>query len=461
MTAGSATALSHLLAMRAPAAWNARRAIQAAQRPTLIVSDKFGDGPLSSHVDATCPGCVLGVGNPEPASHGYHVVGIAAGSFANDGTSRGLVTGVFPAQTRLKVVDLNDQTVGAGVVRTLQAVRATSGRVVLNTSWGHSEVSDRDSRDEGNDWASEIRDGGLHQRLLHAAAAGNEARPAELFSEWNAAALRRDLVDAGGTGVPPLPNTLITENLVDTGAPRVRSGLPRPGLEHRRPHRGGRHGCLLPHQAARGQLGAGAGGRGRPDRHLAGVAPGRRAGRVRVVDRARSLAHADRLAADRHRAVTARRRGRPAATGTSARRLDAYAAVLSLDQAATVAPAGAPVRLAILDRTEDDKFDDADLAAHAAAIAAGSQGTRDWGRSDLNGDGFTGVGQDPTPFDLDPSDSTRAGAPISGCPRARASRAPPSPSTRTRCPTSRSSATTRTRRSTPGPTRPPRRGPHD
>lgn len=36
-----------------PAAWNARRAIRLTDRPTLIVGDMFGDGPLSSHIDAT------------------------------------------------------------------------------------------------------------------------------------------------------------------------------------------------------------------------------------------------------------------------------------------------------------------------------------------------------------------------------------------------------------------------
>ena len=35
-----------------PAAWNARRAIRMADRPTLIVADVFGNGEPSNQVDA-------------------------------------------------------------------------------------------------------------------------------------------------------------------------------------------------------------------------------------------------------------------------------------------------------------------------------------------------------------------------------------------------------------------------
>ena len=53
LSATDGAALGHLVALRMPAAWNARRAIRLADRPTLIVADLFGDGPLSAHVDAT------------------------------------------------------------------------------------------------------------------------------------------------------------------------------------------------------------------------------------------------------------------------------------------------------------------------------------------------------------------------------------------------------------------------
>ena len=92
-------------------------------------------------------------------------------------------------------------------------------------------------------------------------------------------------------------------------------------------------------------------------------------------------------------------------------RLDAYAAVLSLDQPAPLTPGSAPVRLAIMDRNGADGFTEADLQALVAALPSATPAARDWSRADLNGDGFTG-GPGVTAFDLDPSGSTRAGSPL-------------------------------------------------
>ena len=414
LPAASATALSHLLALRAPAAWNARRAIQLSNRPTLIVTDQFGDGALSSELDATCPGCVLGRRNPEEDSHGYHVVGIAAANFANDGTQRGLVTGVFPATTNLKVVDLSDQTVGAGKTRTIQAVKDTAGRVVLNTSWGHSVNSDRDARDEGSEWQFDIRTAGLVPRLLHAAAAGNEAVSADLVSYWNAAALRTDLVDPDGLTAPRLQNTIVAENLVDSGAPAFEPDCL--GLSSNRSGQIAAVGTeVFSHQkrASDVLLPAGAGnltGTSQASPQVAALAE-------YVWSLAPDLSPAQIVSMLIATARDPRADCPPLAPGvpafTSAKRLDAYAAVLSLDKGTT--PADAPVRLAILNADDSGGFDHADLATHAARIGANNDGRRDWGRSDLNGDGFTGVSSTPLPaFDLDPTPATRAQAPSLG-----------------------------------------------
>ncbi len=102
----------------------------------------------------------------------------------------------------------------------------------------------------------------------------------------------------------------------------------------------------------------------------------------------------------------------PGTCGTdvpSAPRLDAYTAVLSLDRAAALTPATAPVRMAIADRDGDGTFDEEDLENFAAA-ARPDAGARDWSRSDLNGDGFTG-GTGAVPLDLDPTGGTRGAAP--------------------------------------------------
>jgi hypothetical protein len=96
----------------------------------------------------------------------------------------------------------------------------------------------------------------------------------------------------------------------------------------------------------------------------------------------------------------------------SAPRLDAYAAVLSLDRPQALTPASAPVRFAILDHNGDDKFDEADLELFADAARADA-GARDHSRSDLNGDGFTG-GTGTAPLDLRLIGSARGGAPLLG-----------------------------------------------
>ena len=95
-------------------------------------------------------------------------------------------------------------------------------------------------------------------------------------------------------------------------------------------------------------------------------------------------------------------------TLVSAPRLDAYAAVLSLDQAAPATPGGAPVRLALLDRNGDREFTHADLQIWVSGLPAADPPARTWGRADLNGDGFSG-GTRTAAFDLNPAGSTRAG----------------------------------------------------
>jgi hypothetical protein len=98
--------------------------------------------------------------------------------------------------------------------------------------------------------------------------------------------------------------------------------------------------------------------------------------------------------------------------------VDAYATVLSLDKPEPVTPASARVRLAILDVNGDGVFNLADLQAfHGAYIDSGlvlEPTVRDYSRFDLNGDGFTGGTGEPRErqMDLDPTGSTRFGAPV-------------------------------------------------
>ena len=83
--------------------------------------------------------------------------------------------------------------------------------------------------------------------------------------------------------------------------------------------------------------------------------------------------------------------------------IDAYAAVLRLDDAGAFPP---PIRLGLLDANGDGVFDALDLQKFAAAYGLANPNTptipsaRDFSRFDLNGDGFTG-GIPIAPFDLD------------------------------------------------------------
>jgi hypothetical protein len=94
--------------------------------------------------------------------------------------------------------------------------------------------------------------------------------------------------------------------------------------------------------------------------------------------------------------------------------VNAYASVLSLDRPEAPTPTTARVRLALLDVDADGDFDLADLQAfHDAYVQVGAPinpSRQDFSRFDLNGDGFTG-GTRATRMDLDPTGSTRFGAP--------------------------------------------------
>jgi len=95
--------------------------------------------------------------------------------------------------------------------------------------------------------------------------------------------------------------------------------------------------------------------------------------------------------------------------------LDAYAAVLSLDEGLAPTPASAPVRLAILDVAANGRFDEADLAEFVALYFDPDTGDprepadRTYHRGDLNGDGFSGGSARRAPFDLAREGSTQFG----------------------------------------------------
>jgi hypothetical protein len=403
LPSADALRLSHLFAMRMPAAWNARRAIDLADRPTLIVADHFGNGPLSTKVDATYNSGDLRT-RTTSSPHGYHVVGIAASGFANDGTDAGTVTGVFPATTRLHVLDVigaSYQMVGVRIVQTAQGL---NGNVVVNTSLGPvSPTPDLQSQSEGSDWAQLVRNSpGLEDRMLHATSAGNSANSAGRNTRWSSAAVRSDLQNSFGFPMTALRNTLAVENLSDTGAPAFEPG------------------CLSPLSNRNGTIAAVG-----EDvfSHLFGAQAGNNSGTSMASPEVAGLATflwsiEPTLTAPQMRdlMVATARPALPNDSGgcgtdvPSSPRLDAYTAALGLDQAAAPTKQTAQVRYAIVNFDGDDTFDEDDLESFSN-VSRPTAGDRDWSRQDLNGDGFTG-GTEKAPLDLDPS-----GTPVRGAPK--------------------------------------------
>jgi hypothetical protein len=101
--------------------------------------------------------------------------------------------------------------------------------------------------------------------------------------------------------------------------------------------------------------------------------------------------------------------------------IDAYAASLSLDGPGLPTAATAPVRLALLDVNNDDRFTEVDIEAFLRHLyfvdpvsntitnALPSATDADFSRYDLNGDGFTTSGSRREQFDLDRVGSTQFG----------------------------------------------------
>lgn len=119
-----------------------------------------------------------------------------------------------------------------------------------------------------------------------------------------------------------------------------------------------------------------------------------------------------RPVADTIQAITANVRG-------AANQIDAFATVLSLDPDGSPDPVTWLVRRTLLDVDEDGAFTEADVTAfvsryfEADFVTPVQPAARDYGRHDLNGDGFTG-GSGRESFDLHRAGSTPYGAPLLG-----------------------------------------------
>ena len=398
-------ALSHLFASGMASAWNARAAAKESQAPTVVVADRFGNGKPralfrnNGYIDAgIVGGAIDNPGDGSGVDHGYHVTGIIFGDFANDGTSPGLVTGAFPRRGKLVTIDRHEDASLVHPVELAAAIDAVQGRVVVNTSLGYTDCVASTAGKEAVDWIEIVRPLGFEDRVFHATAAGNEGAvggSALCGSEWSAAATRTDLTDDQNVHVDPLTNTMAVENVLEKDSA---SGLT----------------CLTTNSNTDGSIAAP--GQNVHSFNKSGGAEDSNGTSMSSPFIAGLATYLWSIAPDLtpQQLVSAIRQNpqpppddpceRP-----SAPLVDAYAATLSLDQTGTPSAAGWPVRFAILNKDGNQVFDHKDVEAIAPKVKRSLEPTvRDWSRFDLNGDGYTG-GFDTAPFDLDRSNSTRAG----------------------------------------------------
>ncbi len=411
--------IDHLIAVRTPAAWNtaAALALPAATRPTFIVADNFGGGSPGAPFDVSDVPGDFATGRLD--RHGYHVLGIIAATQGGNTSNTGLVTGLLPGRTAVRVVDQRRRR-PAGDVQNgiLTLVRTLTGNIVVNTSLGFScgtaaqaavNCTAANAVSEAASWLEKIRGtadravagAGLERRFLHAASGGNtdaSGRDSRTSSAFAAAALRTDIVSNDGVALPAATNTLVVEDHVTLPGTVVSRGCLSPGSKR-----------VSPRSAATNLANVSAVGTDVWSMTNASTTAGNLSGTSMATPQAAALAgwvwalRPSLTPAQVRTIITDTAVDLSAGCAPDdvpAPSLDVYAAVLGTD----IATNDAPVRLTLLDvaspgaATPDGVFADDDLVRFAQAFAAVT-GTPTYSRFDLNGDGFTGAGQ-LTSFDL-------------------------------------------------------------
>jgi len=173
--------ITHLEAMRMPAAWNVKSLVAVGQKTTVLVADEYSRLNRSSEISAQSfvqGGSVQTRVESDQyiGNHGFHICGILGADFDQAGA-----TGACPdAQTHLSILSLpvggwTFFDVQAGLVFNVSQHLA-SGTFLLNTSLGYNDgtfaVFDKLSRAKNMMAWRMLVDGSKH-RFLHFTAAGN------------------------------------------------------------------------------------------------------------------------------------------------------------------------------------------------------------------------------------------------------------------------------------------------
>ena len=415
---GLLSAIDHHLDVRAHAAWNVRNLMASAPHPpNLVVADNFGDRVPNKHFAVRATSADFDSGKLD--SHGYHVLGILAGTFhAGDTTDpeRDWVTGLYPSvwYPYLWAVDLQKGYEGASIdTEIIQRLALLGKNVVVNTSLGlpcNGTFADRSCVEPAAlSWIEKVRGsalfatgltgpGSLENTFIHLTAAGNlrDAAPEDLdaryTSEWTAARLLAPLViTETATPVVNLTNTLVIEN-------RQKSPAPLEGL-----------GCSSPTSKFPGDLS----GIGQNVWSLMGSSSGAgfKSGTSQATPQVAGLAAylwdlRPTLTPQEIKDILIRTADASPCGGINPMPLiDAYAAVLALDRGY----ANARVRGTLLDVVDasgssddyDWRFTEKDVEYYLGRFDTDKgAGAKDYSRYDLNGDGKTG-GDSKAKFNLD------------------------------------------------------------
>ncbi|HUO71943.1 MAG TPA: S8 family serine peptidase [Solirubrobacteraceae bacterium] len=427
-SSGDIQKLAGQFAIRAPAAWNARALIARGRRPTVVVADFFGGGVPDVALDAA--GLTAAMFGSRADTHGYAVAGVITGSFGGAATDRGKVTGIFPGTSQMRVVDVtNGLTTNPLVDQALiQAIKAAPGNVVVNTSLnscgsdGLSCPSGAALNGAARAWIEDVRGtasagvagAGLERKFLQISSAGNLHSGGPLDStsnsEYDAAHLLAAVTAAGGGRLPSLTNVIVVEGDYAEDAAAGSAGIDCLDATSKRPGDISAVGDVFGVGGLWTLTGATAGagfeaGTSFATPQVAGLAEYVWTLEPRLSPQ--QLASLIKDTAQRPLAVLSPDAGCDQ-TRTPAPAVDAYAALLSLDTTEAPLPGDQPTREALLDSSVDlgrPGFNENDLGDFLPAYfdpagAAIHPTDRDYGRFDLNGDGFTG-GDTKARFDLD------------------------------------------------------------